>query len=145
MAGLTRISPLVLPIKGQGETIIKEPDPQVELQWPSALPLPQLEDFEEMFRAGVLRSEIPVGVATQRLRTKAAPRPFRMRWRLTTSQVAILESFYVTTLGHGALAWRWTHPRTNVSMLFRFAGPTESSPVGYDTWDVSAEVEGVPG
>jgi len=49
---------------------------------------------------------------------------------MTGTQVGVLETFYVVTLGSGTLPFDWAHPRTGVTESWIFKGPPKITPEG---------------
>ena len=144
MAGtrITQLNPVALPGQRLG-SVADKPQASAVPTWPAGLPGPQAADFQEQAPLVILRSDIPVGVAEHRQRTRAGVRPMHMTWRLTGDQLVTFETWYGTTLGDGARAWTGTHPRTGTTSLWRFTGPFTTRALGGDVYDVSAEVESI--
>jgi hypothetical protein len=142
MAGtrITQLTPLALPGRRLG-SFADKPAAGAVPTWPAGLPGPQAADFQEQASLVIVRSEIPVGVAEHRRRTRAGARPMHMTWRLTGAQLVTFETWYDEALGNGARAWSGTHPRTGVTSLWRLTGPYAIRALRGDVYDVSAEVE----
>jgi hypothetical protein len=145
MAGtrITQLTPVALPGRRAG-SFADKPAADAVPTWPASLPGPQAAEFHEQAPLVIARSQIPVGVAEHRRRTRAGVRPLRMTWRLTGAQVVTFEAWYDESLGNGARAWSGTHPRTGTTSLWRFTGPYTTHALGGDLYDVSAEVERLP-
>jgi hypothetical protein len=112
--------------------------------WPASLP----QDLEQAghFEAApdtVIRSEMSTGAQKIRRRFTAAPVPIPGKQLMTTAQVATLRTFYVTTLGGGALPFDWKLPRTGTTTTFRFLKPPKWSPAS-PLWEVQLALEAMP-
>lgn len=113
--------------------------------WPGTLPSKPLEEaFKETAPNMVVRTQMDAGPAKIRRRFTAAPRPMTMQFSLTSTQVAALDTFYVTTLTGGADEFDWNDPRTNSSESFRFLAPPEYTPAGGDNWTATVSLELMP-
>jgi hypothetical protein len=113
--------------------------------WPASLPQ-QLEitDFQESPPNTLIRSTTDTGPPKVRSRFSAGIRPIQGRQLLTKAQVATLDTFYVTTLTRGALAFDWVHPRTGDAVSFRFVGPPVYTPIGPDAYYGRYQLEILP-
>lgn len=84
------------------------------------------------------------GPAKMRRRYTAAPRMFQLMFRLTSTQLAAFDLFFVTTSRMGSLRFNYTHPRTSVACEARFVGaPVYGNPLGTEC-DVSFKIEVLP-
>ena len=93
--------------------------------WPASLPTDFLKDaVEETPPDNTIRSKMGVGPPKIRKRSTSAVRKFACSQYQTTAQVAVLDTFFVTTLGDGVTEFTGlTHPRTGASVTFMFAEP----------------------
>lgn len=115
--------------------------------WPGSLPQKPLENaYEETMRGGQDRSSIEGMPMIQRQRSPAQPKPIQMTFQFTNTQYDAFQAFYRTELGHGAVAFTWTHPRTNVICRIQFIGgqPPRGVAVGYNTYRVECSAEILP-
>lgn len=117
--------------------------------WPVTLPDNFLVDsYQEAFSDNVLRTSMSVGPAKMRRRSTAGTRPISGNQYMTPDHLGIFDIFFTTTLEDGALRFDWTHPRTGVSVEFRFLNApqfervkTQSGVVG---WIVAINLEIMP-
>lgn len=113
--------------------------------WPSTLPQEPLQQgYEEARQSGVVRTQMDKGPPKARQRSSATVSRFQMRFRITGSQVATLESFFEDDLDYGALRFDWTHPRTGAAVQFRFREPYSLSQIAGDLYEVGAALEVLP-
>ena len=98
MAGtrITQLSPVALPGRRPG-SFADKPAAGAVPTWPASLPGPQAADFQEQAPLVIVRSDIPVGVAAHRRRTRGGVRPMHMTWRLTGAQLVTFETWYDAT------------------------------------------------
>lgn len=120
--------------------------------WPTTLPSAvQVSDLQITAPDMVLRSEVDTGPAMLRRRFTAAPELISGSLKVTRAQLAIFRTFYVATLGGGAIPFEWFHPQTRVIMDFRFRSQPSWRPYAprqsdqSDYWTVSLDLETVPG
>jgi len=113
--------------------------------WPDTLPAyPLLDSFRETVPNTVIRTDMEQGPAKVRLRTTAAVRTMTVGYLLSKAQVAALETFYLATLQGGALAFDFTHPRSNSAASCRFVRPPEYSSSNGNFFKVAIELEMLP-
>jgi len=113
--------------------------------WPSTLPAaPSPQGFRELVPESTIRSQMDVGPAKLRRRTTGNVRLFAMTFELTLAQIAILETFFTTTLTGGSEAYNFDHPRTGVTGEYRFLEPPIYSNSGGDLWVASCRLELLP-
>ena len=98
------------------------------MSYPAITPL--LTGYQESVQDTIIRTTMDQGPAKVRQRTTAAVRPIIVTYLLTAAQVTTLESFYVTEVAGGALAFSFTHPRTNAAVTARFTKPLSYVPNG---------------
>lgn len=113
--------------------------------WPATLPQSALaQKYNEKPPKTVLRTEMDAGPAKVRRRFTAGVRQFRIGLVLTKTQVATLDTFFVTTTNDGADQWTWKNPRTNSAANFRFVEePTYTHRSG-DYYFVQLTLEQLP-
>ena len=88
--------------------------------WPSTLPLPEQEGYNEAQANNILRTTMDAGAPKQRRRYTAVYTTVKFQMTLTSTQTTTLMSFYNLV---GADAFTWTHPRTSASVTARFIEP----------------------
>lgn len=110
--------------------------------WPGTLPLLKtLRGYSETPPDTILRTEMDAGVDKIRSQTSTGARPIKGSMRLTTAQIAYLDTFYWTTLGRGALSFTASHPRTDATETFRFTKPPNYDHRSGDFYLVPIELE----
>lgn len=112
------------------------------ITWPASLPVPLRDGFGEAPPDTTLRSSMDTGPQKVRRRYTAGPRIFRLQYRMTTTQVAILDAFYITTSRAGSILFNWTHPRTGANVEARMKAPTYGAFEQFG--EVSVEIEVMP-
>lgn len=93
--------------------------------WPATLPAPSINSFQETPPDNLIRSNMDKGPAKVRRRTTANVRPIQFTLMLTEAQVAILDTFFNTTVFGGAEEFDYTHPRTGDAVSARFVSPPQ--------------------
>mgnify|MGYP001156493400 CR=1 FL=1 len=88
--------------------------------WPSTLPLPEQEGYNEVQANNILRTAMDAGAPKQRRRYTAVYTTVKFQMTLTSTQTTTLMSFYNLV---GAAAFTWTHPRTGTPVTARFTEP----------------------
>lgn len=113
--------------------------------WPSSLPTaPLVAGYSEQRESGSIRTQIDAGPEFVRRRYSATVTRIGVQLRLTTAQVATLETFFSTTTGQGSAAFTWTHPRTGASVSMRFMEPPQISADGNGIWTAALALEILP-
>lgn len=113
--------------------------------WPIALPAyPLLDNFQESVPNTVIRTDMEQGPAKVRQRTTAAVRKMSLAYLMSKTQVTALETFYLTTLQGGALAFDFIHPRSNTTVSCRFTKPPEYGAGNGNYFRVAIEMEVLP-
>ena len=113
--------------------------------WPASLPQdPLIDGYNEQFPDTAVRTEMDAGPAKVRNRFTAGVDDFRLPIALTRTQVQTLRDFYVTTLENGALPFDWTHPRTLVTVAFRFTERPSVQPQSQTDWISALALEILP-
>lgn len=94
------------------------------VSWPSTLPQYLMaSDYQEAFSTNSLETATDGGATKSRARFTRRADTFDCAMIMTPAQVAILETFYYTTLAKGTLPFAWVHPRTRAAMNFKFRTP----------------------
>lgn len=113
--------------------------------WPNTLPAyPLLDGFHETVPKTTIRTDMEQGPAKVRLRTTTAVRVMTLGYLMNKAQVTALETFYLATLQGGALAFDFTHPRSNGIISCRFTKPPEYTTSNGNFFKVSMELEALP-
>ena len=113
--------------------------------WPGTLPQNFSADgYDESPPDNVIRSQPDTGPAKIRRRTTANVRPYKTTLRFTAAQMTTFETFYVTTLVSGSLAFDWNEPRSGSVKSFRFVSPPKYQARGGDFWNVGLDLEQLP-
>jgi hypothetical protein len=113
--------------------------------WPNTLPAAALlENFHESAPETIIRTDMDTGPAKIRQRSTAGMRSLSLHYLLSASQVATLESFYLTTLAGGSLSFTFTHPRTVATVSCRFVRPPEYGDNNGSYFKVALELEIMP-
>ncbi len=80
--------------------------------------------LEYTFEDSVIRSQFESGVEQTRNRFTRRRNGYLLKWsRMSSTDWASLETFFVTTTSGGALSFNWTHPLTSVTSEYRFTAP----------------------
>ena len=109
--------------------------------WPSTLPqLVNEAGYTETRKDAVLRTSMDTGPQKRRKRTNATVTAIPASWVMTTAQLAILDTFYVTTIQLGSMAFTIPHPRLGTTVSVVFSAPYTIAPYGTQ-WMVSAPLE----
>lgn len=110
--------------------------------WPGTLPtFKYLRDFKETPPDNLIRTQMDSGADKIRRRTTANPREVKGSLRLTKTEVAALDTFYMTTLVSGSLSFTHNHPRTDASETWRFTKRPEYNHRTGDFYLVPLELE----
>lgn len=102
-----------------------------------------IDGYSETYADNIIRSNMEVGPAKQRQRISAAVTPITGSLILTSSEATAFDTFYNTTINHGADQFEWTHPRTGSTCQMRFtAVPRLERVESY--WRLSMQLEILP-
>ncbi len=113
--------------------------------WPASLPQYVLvEGYSEAPPQNTIRTSMDVGPPKMRRRSTAAVRPITGNQHMNKTQVAALDTFYVTTLNSGVDQFDWVHPRTQSAVDFRFTAPPQYESLGGTAWMVTLSLEVMP-
>jgi len=102
------------------------------------------DGFSEKPPPNSLRTSMTDGPPKTRRRSIAGRRPITAQKHMTTSQVAILDTFYVTTLVDGTLPFDWLSPRTGDVVEMMFVEEPVYESLGGTAWMVSMKLEILP-
>ena len=91
--------------------------------WPAELPQKLLLGTTAGDAESRLISPMDSGPPSVRSRFTAISQTINTPIILTGAQLAIFNTFYRTTLKHGALSFTWTNPVDNTSATYRFKSP----------------------
>jgi hypothetical protein len=117
------------------------------LPWHTNLPQVPQKDFQETVGINIIRTNMDMGPAKQRLRSKR-PSTLQLNFIMTKAQTETLESFIITDLA-GVKRFSWTHPRTGASIECRIVpqGEGEFYTLNYlapDYYQVNLKFEILP-
>jgi hypothetical protein len=114
--------------------------------WPASLPQEIAGDsYKETVPDTTIRSDMDTGPAKVRSRFTVGIPAFEMSLLMSVTQVATLDTFYVTTLALGVSQFTWIHPRTEAAVTtFRFTKPPEYSYKGGQMYNVNMSLEILP-
>jgi hypothetical protein len=115
--------------------------------WPASLPQsPLIESYEESRPKTKLRTQMDFGPAKMRRRFTANAYPVKATMELATTDTLTLDTFHDTTLAGGVLPFTLTHPRTGVTVNFRFVTEPAYTPTDDPAaWIVKLDLEIIPG
>lgn len=110
--------------------------------WPSSLPQAQFIPATDQAQNAVLRTQMDTGPSSRRNRFTAVSRNITVGMMLTVAQRQTFDSFYNTTLKHGALSFDWVDPVGGATVSMVFAEPPKWSSVGGIHWwsDLNLEI-----
>jgi hypothetical protein len=113
--------------------------------WPSTLPQAPYQNGPVMKPASnTIRSQTDSGAAKMRRRYTAVPVEVRFMLYLTDAEIAILETFVITTL-KDVLPFDWVDLATNSgTATYRFLSRPSKEWYAGDIWRVTLEMEMLP-
>lgn len=119
------------------------------LVWPPSLPQEQFLGLTEQEQDARLRTQMDAGPAIMRRRFTATVRDFTIPILLNGTQRQTLDTFYITTLLEGVLAFEWVDPVDDTTVSFRFVEPIRFTPIAGGTpadrlWEGTMSLEIVP-
>ena len=107
--------------------------------WPATLPTkPLIGGYTENGPDLVLETEMDAGPPKQRRRFSAGVRSLDVSYKLTTAQVAFLETFYYTTIACVG-EFDWTNPRTLATDSVKMTRPTYQA-LSDSLWQVTFKI-----
>ncbi len=110
--------------------------------WPASLPqAPLLRGYSEQGQGNTIRTQMDVGPPKRRRRYTAELVQYQMMVLLTEAQLATFETFYTSTLSHGADAFDWVDHRAGTTLEYAFVGRPQYTPAGGGLWEVSFTLE----
>lgn len=95
--------------------------------WPPSLPQDQFLGLTEQDQDAVARTQMDAGPPTRRTRFTAITRAVQVPLIVTGTQRQAFDTFYRTTLEHGAQAFDWEDPTTDATVSFAFRSPPKWS------------------
>ena len=114
--------------------------------WPNDLPVsPLLDGFIETLPETLIRTKMETGPTKVRPRTSAGTREFQMSFMFDKVQTARFDSFYRSTIGGGARAFYFVHPRTGETLDLRLTKPPRYHSANAKFFKVILEAEALPG
>lgn len=105
--------------------------------FPASLPKPLQDNYQPGAIDPWVEDAPEVGSNARRKRVTRALKTFSFTLRLTTAELATLETFYETTLSDGVDSFSWTDPVKGTVYTVRFDQRFSESPIGPYNWDVS--------
>ena len=100
--------------------------------WPSALPVPMRDQFEESEAdAGTISDPNDYGPGNSRAVTTGSKRAFALGFGLNDAQFIVADNFYTTTIKRVEYFY-WTHPITGDTILVKMSGRPKRKPISYD-------------
>lgn len=93
--------------------------------WPTTLPGLGQTGAKISADDSVLRSPMDAGPPSRRNRFRAITKSVSYTMTLSGDQVAVLDTFYHSTLRNGALSFDWKDPRTDAAAVIAFKSPPE--------------------
>lgn len=112
--------------------------------WPTTLPPPALNTYQETPPNNVIRSPMDKGPAKIRRRSTANIRPISFSLKLTPAQTQILDDFYTEETFSGAEEFDIIHPRTEAPCSARFVNPPQYGDQEATIFNVSVSLEILP-
>ena len=112
--------------------------------FPSALPLPIADTYNEKLPDLVIRSTVDQGPGKVRKRLSAAIREVSFDLKLSLAELDDLIDFFLSDAAGGAISFTMTHPRTLNTETFRFTAPPEITYLSYDLYNVTVNLEMMP-
>ena len=119
--------------------------------WPVGLPqAPLLAAYSQRDEKRVVRFTTDTGPAIVRARSAAIVERCSIGLLLTGAQVALLKTFFRSTVAAGALPFQWRHHQSGNLIDYRFLSEPEFKPraprqSGTELWSVTFELETMPG
>lgn len=112
--------------------------------WPATLPQDCLmAGYVEEPQDTAIRSAMSYGPDKVRRRTTAVITRIQIPMRMSTAQVALLDTFYYDTIQVTGVV-DWIHHRTRASAQYRFLAPPKRQPYGGGYWAVLMDMELLP-
>lgn len=100
--------------------------------WPATLPQCFIVGYSDGEGDSLVETQPDMGPPSSRSRSTSVVRPLSGAMRMTKAQIAILDTFYKTTLVRGSLPFNFTDPTFGGTILVKF--PKGSQP----TWQQSS-------
>lgn len=101
------------------------------ITWPSTLPPPLSNGYGETPPNNVISWSADRGATHTRLSGTSAPRYLRLSYKLSITDLATLDTFFVTTSAYGSLPFNFTHPRTGATVTAQFN--FKDTPIDYSS------------
>jgi hypothetical protein len=115
--------------------------------WPATLPQRLSADASVKDDESRATQTMDAGPASVRNRFTAITQTAKGSMILTGTQLAIFNTFFRTTLGHGQLSFEWIHPQTEEAVTIRFKTKPEwkcirpAESVNDRLWQATLELE----
>lgn len=96
------------------------------VDWPTSVDIPRarLSGIGDKRQGAKMRSNTDSGIALQRRRFTTAVRNVDIPVDFTDAERAIVDTFYITDLQEGTLAFNWRDPRGDAIVTMRFREDT---------------------
>ncbi len=115
------------------------------IDWPSSLPQTlRLDGLKTKDQEATVRTDMDTGPAKVRLRFTAASEDVSGSLLLTADELAILQTFFRTTVKRGTLRFNMIHPVTLLTKEFRFKSSPDTAPSGDGNFIASLSLEAMP-
>lgn len=118
--------------------------------WPAALPQSAFVQASEIRQDATIRSNMDSGAPKLRKRFTAAIRELSIRMILNGTEKAAFDTFYITTISEGALAFDMKDPVDDNTISVRFKQPplwaliSASGTVAQRLWESTLQLEVLP-
>jgi hypothetical protein len=94
--------------------------------WPSTLPKPNPDGYEEIMPDNAIRSDMDIGPAKVRKRGTSATTKYVLSFEMDNDGVNTLETFFSTTINDGVDTFDMDDPRNGTTETFRMIGPPKT-------------------
>ncbi len=109
--------------------------------WDPGLPQsPLLDGYDETPPDLAIKSQPDTGPKKSRKRYTAGVRAIKWPFRMSTTQIALLDTFFLTTLDGGVTAFTHADPRTGITESYKFSKPPTYVRSGLN-WSVLCDLE----
>lgn len=112
--------------------------------FPSSLPKPSPDGYQETMADNTIRSDMDVGPAKVRKRSTSATTKYRLNYELDNTDVNTLETFFHDTINDGVDTFDMDDPRSGSTETFRIVGPPDINALTGTWYRVSINMEKLP-
>lgn len=114
--------------------------------WPAGVvPAFAVNGYTETPAPTILATPADAGPGKRRRLYTADVRTIRGRMDLDAEDVDTLQRWITVTLAAGTLPFDWTDPRTGTTRTFRFNSLPQFTPIGFDHWIVTFDLQMMAG